>query len=320
MCHNISIQKIEQSVGTGTGVELRFLHLGDGVDSPAGPKNAGLEAATAAYVCMLDSDDYLEPGALGRWYQQITAEQADAVIAPVRHESGSVVKTPRVRPFRVRDLDPVKDRLAYATAMRGLWKPGIGGVGGIRYVPGLRTGEDLATGLQVYFSGANFLFPKHGPAYVLGNSAEDRVTGQLRPLAEEFKAIATLPEAWLRDLSAPQRRSIASKIGRTSLIGAIRRRGPGHDWGSAELAAIQDVAGILEAMAPAYRRALTAADSKLLQSALTASSGDGLFQLAIKKHQDANLLSKVFTRNLHDNLDPESQLRQFLRAMLDRRS
>ncbi|MEV8143900.1 glycosyltransferase family A protein [Specibacter sp. NPDC078709] len=301
-------------------MNLRFLHLNDGIPSPAGPKNAGLDAATGTYMCMLDSDDYLEPGALGWWYQQITAEQADAVIAPVRHEAGGIIKTPRARPCRVRDLDPVKDGLAYATSMRGLWKSSIDGVGDVRYVPGLSTGEDLALGLQMYFSGAKFLFPKNGPAYVLGNSAEDRVTDRLLPLNDEFRAMAVLPEEWLQNLSVRQRKSIASKIARTSLIGAIRRRGPEHDWACKELAAVQAAAGILEGMAPAYRRAMTACDSKLLESSLTASEGSEFFRNAIKNHRDANLVSKIFTRKLQHNLDVDSQLRQLLRAALDRRS
>lgn len=320
VCHNISVQEIEQSIGTVSGVDLRFLHLDDGIDSPAGPKNVGLDAATGDYVCMLDSDDYLEPGALGQWHQKLVAEQADVVIAPVRHESGTIIKTPRARPFRVRGLDPVKDGLAYATSMRGLWKSTIADEREIRYVPGLRTGEDLAPGLQLYFSGAKFIFPKHGPAYVLGNSAEDRVTGRLMPLSDELQAIGSLPEEWLTELSLRQRKSIASKIARTSLIGAIRRRGTEHDWGREELAAIQDAAAFLEVMAPAYRRVMTAADTELLQSSLTASSGTEIFTMAIKKHQDASLPSKVFTRKLHDNLDTESQIRQLIRTLLDRRS
>lgn len=320
VCHNISVQEIEQSIGTVTGVDLRYLCLDDGIDSPAGPKNVGLDAATGDYVCMLDSDDYLEPGALGQWYQKLVAEQADVVIAPVRHESGAIIKTPRARPFRVRGLDPVKDGLAYATSMRGLWKSTIVDAGEIRYVPGLSTGEDLAPGLQLYFSGAKFLFPKHGPAYVLGNSAEDRVTGRLMPLSEEFQAMESLPAEWLQELSLSQRKSIAIKIARTSLISAIRRRGPGHEWGREELAAIQRAAAFLEVIAPAYRRVMTAADTELLQSSLTASSGTDIFKMAIKKHQDASLPSKVFTRKLHDNLDIQSQIRQLIRTLLDRRS
>lgn len=320
VCHNIPVQEIEQSIGTVTGLQLRYLHLDDGVHSPAGPKNAGLDAATGTFVCVLDSDDYLEPGALGHWHEKLVAEQADVVIAPVRHEAGAIIKTPRARACRVRNLDPVKDGLAYATAPRGLWRAGIGEVGETRYAPGLRTGEDLAAGLKIYFSGARLLFPKHGPAYVLGNSAEDRVTGRLMPLSDEFQAIGTLPDEWLQTLSLRQRKSIACKIARTSLIGAIRRRGPHHEWDSAELAGIQDAAGRLEAMAPDYRRALTAADSALLENALAASSRGALFQQAVKIHQHANLLSKVFTRNLRDNLDPESKIRQLFRSMLDRRS
>lgn len=320
VCHNITIEEIKRNLEPVTGLELRFLHLADGRNSPAGPKNVGLDAATGAYVCMLDSDDYLEPGALVLWHHKLVSEKADVVIAPVRHESGEIIKTPRARTCRASALDPVKDGLSYATAMRGLWKSGIGAAGGIRYTSGLRTGEDLAPGLQVYFSGAKILFPRHGPAYVLGNDAEDRVTGGLLPLSEEFRAILALPADWLQSLSIRQRMSIASKIARTSLIGAIRRRGTEYGWGPEDLAAVQDVAEFLEGMSPGYRRVVTVADANLLESSLRAGSGRGLFLIAIESHQHAGRPSRVFTRKLQDNLNPESQLRQLFRVVVDRRS
>lgn len=62
VCHNISALEILQTYKPIDQVIIRFLELHDGRNSPAGPKNAGLDAATAPYICMLDSDDYLEPG------------------------------------------------------------------------------------------------------------------------------------------------------------------------------------------------------------------------------------------------------------------
>lgn len=320
VCHNIAVKEIAAGIGNLEGMNVRFLHLDDGMNSPAGPKNRGLESATARYVCVLDSDDYLEVGALSAWHQEIVGGNADGVIAPVRHEAGPMIKTPRARPGRKTKLDPVKDGLAHATALRGLWKTGIDSAANFRYVLGLRTGEDLAPGLEVYFSGAKLLYPRTGPAYVLGDGAEDRVTGDLLPLAEEFRAMLSLPPAWLKNLSPRQRLSIATKLARTGLVSAVLRRGEGHGWTAGELAAVQEAATFIESMAPGYRRTMTASDGKLLARCLQASSSREAFQLAVRGHGHARLPSRVFAGNFWGNFARESQLRQLIRASMDRRS
>lgn len=320
VCHNIAASDIARGVGPVEGVNVRYLQFDDGTSSPAGPKNMGLDSATARYVCVLDSDDYLEVGALSAWHQRIVGENADGVIAPVRHEAGPMIKTPRARPGRESKLDPVKDGLAYATALRGLWKAGSDGAANFRYGLGLRTGEDLAPGLEVYFSGANLLYPRTGPAYVLGDGADDRVTGDLLPLAEEFRAILSLPHPWLDNLPYRQRLSIAAKIARTGVVSAILRRGEGHDWSAEELAAVQDAAIFLDAMAPGYSRVLTASDGKLLESCLRATSSRDAFHLAVRAHEQTSLPSKVFASNFWGNFCRDSQLRQIIRATMDRRA
>ena len=320
VCHNISIQEILHNFVIVDGVDVRFLELHDGLNSPAGPKNAGLDAATAPYLCLLDSDDYLEPAALEHWYRVLESAQADVVIAPVRHESGKIIKTPRARPRRVANLDPVRDGLAYATAMRGLWRADAGGTKRFRYVPELRVGEDLSPGLQIYFSGARFYYPRKGPAYVLGNEAVDRVTGSELLLAEEFRAILQIPSVWLDSLSLRQRQSIAVKIARTSLVAAIVRRGAEHDWNNAELAAVKELTEFLDGMAPTYDRALTVRDSKLLAESLKPQITSELMSKAIETYGVAGLPATVFTVRLWDNLGRGSQLRQLVRATLDFRS
>lgn len=242
------------------------------------------------------------------------------MIAPVRHESGSIIKTPRARPGRVANLDPVKDGLAYATAMRGLWRSGIGGERAFRYVPGLRIGEDLAPGLAVYYSGANILFPRRGLAYVMGNEAEDRATGIMLPLSEEFAAVFSLPLDELHELSLRHRTSIACKLARTSLIGSLTRRGAGHKWSSEELDVVQHLAAFLDNLAPGYRDVMPVADARLLADSLKASLSGADFGPSIQRHQQANFVSRLFSRRVFNNFSREGQIRQVIRAALDRRS
>ena len=49
------------------GPEARVLVCRDGIPSPSGPRNIGLEAATAPFVFFLDSDDSLAPDCLARF-------------------------------------------------------------------------------------------------------------------------------------------------------------------------------------------------------------------------------------------------------------
>ncbi|MFB9163328.1 glycosyltransferase family A protein [Arthrobacter psychrochitiniphilus] len=319
VCHNISAEEINRSADTQHDNILRYLELHDGKNSPAGPKNAGLNSTTAPFVCVLDSDDFLEPGALANWYQLLNEKNADAVIAPVRHESGPIIKTPRVRLGRTENLDPVKDRLPYATAVRGLWRTNLGRFGEFRYVEGLRTAEDLAPGLQLYFSGGRFLFPAKGPAYVLGNESDDRVTSDLLPLAEEFLAIFRLPDEWLKELSPAARKGIAVKLARTSLVSALKRRGSGADWGIDERSAVQQLVEFLTELAPEFRKPLSAAEDNLILGSLVAAREPDTFLSAIQAFENANVILRTLGKHPLGNLDPDSAFRQIIRAALDRR-
>lgn len=319
VCHNISSKEISSSIDIQYVNSVRYLELSDGKNSPAGPKNAGLISTTAPFVCVLDSDDFLETGALGHWYQLVNEKNADAVIAPVRHESGSIIKTPRVRLGRVENLDPVKDRLAYATAMRGLWRTNLGPLREFRYVEGLRTAEDLAPSLELYFSGGRFLFPAKGPAYVLGNESDDRVTHDLLPLPQEFSAIFRLPEKWLQELSPAARKGIAVKLARTSLISAIKRRGSTSNWGVDDRAAVQQLVEFLTELAPNFRKPLSTAENELIVGSSLAVTEPDTFLSAVRAYEDAGLIVRTLCRGALANVDPDSTFRQIIRATFDRR-
>ena len=74
VCHNIPVEAVEETLGhdlMGDGVSL--VHFVDGVYSPAGPKNRALQDSSATYITFVDSDDYLERGALGAWTRAATS-------------------------------------------------------------------------------------------------------------------------------------------------------------------------------------------------------------------------------------------------------
>ncbi|WP_354002670.1 glycosyltransferase [Occultella kanbiaonis] len=80
--------------------QVRFLEHHDEFRSASGPFNAGMDAATAPYVCIMGSDDTLMPGALSSWFWRAERSGADAVMA--RLELGGdrrLVRTPPTRPW-----------------------------------------------------------------------------------------------------------------------------------------------------------------------------------------------------------------------------
>ncbi|WP_406832500.1 glycosyltransferase family A protein [Pedococcus sp. KACC 23699] len=317
VCHNIASDEIQAGVQPRKDLPVRYVELHDGLNSPAGPKNAGLQLADAPYVLVLDSDDFLEPGAIQHWLELATARNADGVIVPLRHQSGAVIRTPRARASRIHDLDPVQDRLAYATAPRGLWRTGLLRSIGFKYTEGLQSGEDLAPGLHLWFSGATFEFPARGPRYVQGNDAVDRVTDTFLPLSREFDAIYRLDPRWLDSLTAAARRAVAVKLARTNLIGAMARRSASWDWSAEDLSAVEDLIRRLDEIHPGFRRPFARADRRLLNAAARAQTAPEAFLDALRQQRGANLLDRLLTPGLTANLDSESTLRQALRMAAD---
>src|SRR5690606_4241473 len=87
VCHHVPAERIAAALGDlperarTAGHEVRLVEHADGVPSPAGPFNKGLDLAEAPYVALLGSDDRLAPGALDSWLALAAATDADAVIA-----------------------------------------------------------------------------------------------------------------------------------------------------------------------------------------------------------------------------------------------
>ncbi|MEH0111013.1 glycosyltransferase family A protein [Tersicoccus sp. MR15.9] len=319
VCHDISARKVEEATGLSPSTGLRYLEYRDGVRSPAGPKNRGLDAVEATFTAVLDSDDYLEPGAVDHWYRVLTEQEADVVVAPVRHQNGGLLPTPWSRFGRRHRLDPVKDGLAYSTAPRGMWRTATARAAGFRYTEGLRTGEDLEPGLRLAFSGARTEFPARGPKYVLCDDAEVRVTHDVLPLAEEFLAPERLDPAWLASIGDPARRAIATKLTRTNLLGALRRRGTAWSWPDEDRDAVQSFARRLRELNPAVETSLPAADQRLFAAACAAADDRDTFLTALAARQSAGPVGRHLTANPLRSLGRESALRHGVRLVLDRR-
>jgi len=214
---------------------VRVLELADGVPSPSGPFTLGLEQAEARYVSIMGSDDHLEPGALTAWFALGEARSSAAVLAPMRLDSGRLVRSPVPRPFAGRfwaaPLDPVRDRLAPRSAPLGLLRREMVERLGLRLVPGLRTGEDIPFSARLWFSGERLDLDRRAPAYVIGTDAHERVSTSPRPVPEELAAVRILRAApWVEALGARERRALAVTMLRVHVLGAVTRRVARGTW------------------------------------------------------------------------------------------
>ncbi|SJN13352.1 Dolichol-phosphate mannosyltransferase in lipid-linked oligosaccharide synthesis cluster [Leucobacter sp. 7(1)] len=225
IAHNIESELIRSAlldVADDPAVEV--IHLADGIPSPAGPRNLGITHATAPYYAFLDSDDTLAPGALDSWLTLAEESHSAVVIARMEQESsGAADPLPPTRPERDRALHPVKDRLPYRSAPFGLIDRER--FAGLRFTPGLESGEDIVASAELWFSGARIAYDRTGPAYRVGGDASDRVTAARRSLAADFAFLGAIAATeWFGLLPRSARRAFGVKVFRLHFFDAVLAR------------------------------------------------------------------------------------------------
>lgn len=259
ICHNVDADDIRAATGAvADDPRVEFHELRDGVRSPAGPFNAGLDHAECRYVAVLGSDDEVTSGAIDGWRSTARETGADMVIAPLRHAGGRRVPTPPTP--RRRKLRGARDRLAYRTAPLGLIsRPRFGD---LRFTPELATGEDLAFTTRMWFSGARIA--RHvGPGEYLIHDDAERVTFTSRPLADELRAVELLlADSGTRALAPGDRLALAVKLWRLPIFGAIHYRAGA--WAPEDLPALRRIAAELQAFSRPAIRTLSRADAALI--------------------------------------------------------
>jgi hypothetical protein len=318
VCHELAAEEVAALLPDDVADRVRLLEVRDGLGSPSGPFNAGLDAATGRYVAIMGSDDLLEPGALQAWAHHGDTTGADVVLAPMRHQSGEAIPTPRARPGRSRRLDPVRDRLAYRTAPLGLLRRDVIDRHALRLTPGMRSGGDVAFTVRLWSLPVRVDLDSRAPRYVVGADAVTRVTTAVRPVAQELQAWDhLLREEWFAELDEPWRRAVAVKALRIHILGAARRRATPESWQPGEARWLADltrrwVAGGRDVLAPHPR-----ADRDLIDAILGASREDELAAASARRSR-ADRWGQVLTRGALENLDRESVLRYYLGLRLRR--
>ncbi|WP_040165453.1 glycosyltransferase family 2 protein [Microbacterium gorillae] len=242
VAHNIDPARIAASIGDlADHPAVRVLSLQDGIRSPAGPFNAGLDAAEAEFTAVMGSDDSLAPGAIDAWLARARREDADVVIARLRHAAGGFIATPPVRPLRTRSLDPVRDRLSYRSAPLGLVRRRR--FGDVRFAEGVAVGEDVSYVTALWFSGARLSYAHGDPAYLVHDDAVERTTLSTRPVRAELAFIThLLASPTVIALPAAARTAIAVKLLRVHVFGVIVNRPDAAWWTVDEREALAEIA------------------------------------------------------------------------------
>lgn len=267
VCHNISVEEIRSTLTPEAVATVRWLELHDGIRSAAGPFNHGIAQSTSRYVTVLGSDDYLEPGAIAAWVERAERAQLDAVIAPERHASGRLVRTPPLRPRRIGLLDGVRDRLAYRTAPLGLLRRAAVHDLQLRFTPALATGDDQEFTARLWFSGARIAYAHGSPRYVVGDDARSRVTLADRPMDEELRFVAELIDSrWFGAQPVAVRAALAIKMTRVHLFSAASRRVTTGGWTESDARFVRRLLLALRVAAPAFERPLSLADRRVIDA------------------------------------------------------
>lgn len=234
VCHNTDRGEIRRVLGElADDPRLRLLQLDDGIPSPSGPFNRGLDAATARFTSIMGSDDELEPGAIDSWLEVARRHRADVVIARLAHAGAANVPTPPTRPFRAAGLDGVRDRLSYRSAPLGLVSRER--FGALRLMSVAGTGGDVEYSTALWYSGARISRDRRGPAYRIHNDASDRVTLAPKPVAADFIfLLRLLASTQFAELTPAQREALVVKLIRVHIFGTVHNRPEPALWTAVE--------------------------------------------------------------------------------------
>lgn len=315
VAHNVTAMDVRAVIPRDLRDRVRYLELADGIHSPAGPFALGVQEASAPWVSIMGSDDWLQPGAMDAWL--LRSVGADTVIPRLIHDTSNPVHTPPVRPGRHKWRDAVKDRLFYRSAPLGLMRTEFLTKEHLSFIPGLPVGEDLELSVALYGKG-RVRVQRSGPAYVIGSSAKDRVTMSLAPLERELRYVGAVWDGVAKSLSDAARLALGTKFLRVHIFGAAYYRAQAKRWLEGDRGEIAQACRLILSRAPGCETPLSRADRDLLDALLDADVADAkVNQLALSRRKFGQP-STLLPRELDQILNREAPLRFMLASALVR--
>lgn len=224
IAHNIEAARIQHALGVlADSPQVTLLELTDGIPSPSGPRNFGMAHTAAPYFAFLDSDDELAPGAIDSWLSIARSTGASSVLARIERGDAGAEPLPPTRPGRTTHLHAVRDRLAYRCTPFGLISREH--FGELQFTPGLQSGEDLTYSAALWFLGTNIAYDRTGPAHIMHDDSDDRVSFAKRSVAEDFAFLDAIAESdWYPRLRRSQKRALGVKNFRLHFFDAVLAR------------------------------------------------------------------------------------------------
>ena len=198
------------------------LDLHDEIPSPSGPRNVGLEAASAPFVFMLDSDDRLAAGCLARCVEVATRTSADVVLPSIM-VGDRFVGSPHSPSRRRGILDPAHHHLFLRSNVPALLRRTMIEERGLRYPVGVATGEDFVVMAELY---ACTRTAQALNAFYLADTNVGRSASTVAvPTEEQLRATCLVLDApWVASLTEAQREGLVMRILWINLADAWRQR------------------------------------------------------------------------------------------------
>lgn len=308
VAHGIAPESLSPQLDAFPPDLVRTVHHVDGIPSLAGPANAGIRASEAEYICRLDSDDEIEPGAIENWRRQAVRHDADLVLARLRLVHKPRLDFPHVRPGRIHDLDVVEDRLFYRSVPFGLIRRRLLEEHRIEAAEGLRPAEDQPMMARAMIEARRIeLAAPDAGAHVMHDDQPDRIQHATFPASAVLAGVRLIVESdWFVALPRPTARSLGVKMLRRVLIPAVSSATV--SWDAAQTTAAAGMADALLHQVPAAFETLARQEQNVV-TALREAASIGAESAAVPA-APAGRWSALRTRSWRrDVLDRESPLR-----------
>ncbi|MBD8022244.1 glycosyltransferase [Microbacterium sp. Sa1CUA4] len=283
---------------------IRVVRCDEGVGFSGFASNAGLDACEAEFIGLLDSDDYLEPGALAALHSRIIRAGVDGVIIPLKFE-GETTSTRSPATIRRTRLDPARDRLFFRTVPAGLYRRETWQGLPVRFEEGVPAGVDQKFSAILYSSGIRIAHFPADPAYVMCDDGKPRVTTITRPLAEHAEAWRRLwHDEHVLAIAPRHRRALAEKFVQVHILGMVAVRPEPSQWREGDFEFLAQLARRVESLEPRLDRGFTRARQSIwnavlagdLHAALTAQRSSSYRDWRLPAHATGPLQRNFWAR------------------------
>lgn len=235
---------------------IKVVQVDEGMGEPGVAFNRGLAAATAPWVGIMGSDDWFEPGSLATMLERAKHDQADGVVAPLRHAAAGF-NSVKPATWRRRGLKGARDQLFYRTAPLGLFRRGVLAKPRYRFEEEVSAGVDQISSVLLWTDGNRISYYPQDPAYVVGDDAASRVTTVKKPLREHAAAwVRVWDHPAVKALPRKDRRALAEKMLNVHVFGFIAANTNGQ-MSRSDFEWLSQLARRFDSEVPHFREGLT---------------------------------------------------------------